>query len=221
MKRRALMSLMTLFSVAGLVMAQPAGTKPAPAAPASPKVTEPAKTPSDGPGKDSAEPTLKVGSAAPSIQISDWVKGSPVKGFEKGKVYVVEFWATWCPPCRDSIPHLTELQKKHKGITVVGVAGSERKGKDGDDRLQKLKEFVSKQAGKMDYTVGYDADRKMVKDWMAASGQKGIPCAFIVGGDGKIAWIGNPLDDEFEDYVENAIKAAAPKTTDPAPKKKG
>lgn len=206
MQPRVLLTALALVAGAGLLMAQ---TQPTP-----PKTTPPSKTTPGAPApkegeKPKAEATLKEGAPAPAIQMTEWIKGSPVTGFERGKVYIVEFWATWCPPCRDSIPHLTEIQKKHKDVlTVIGVAGSERKGKEGDDRLTKLRDFVSKQGDKMVYTIGFDADRKMVNAWMKPAGQNGIPCSFIVGADGKIAWIGNPLDDRFDAKVEAAVKAA-------------
>ena len=42
-------------------------------------------------------PSLKFGDYAPKLQVKEWIKGTPIQSFEKGKVYVLEFWATWCP----------------------------------------------------------------------------------------------------------------------------
>lgn len=158
------------------------------------------------PKKAEEKITLKVGDPAPAIAVEKWVKGDEVKAFEKGKVYVVEFWATWCGPCIQSIPHLTELARANKDVTFIGVASSERKEDDGTDkRLDKLKAFVTKQGAKMGYTVAYDADRKMGTPWLKASGQKGIPASFIVNGEGKIAWIGHPMD--LDSNLADAVKA--------------
>jgi thiol-disulfide isomerase/thioredoxin len=74
---------------------------------------------------------LGVGDPAPKIEVKEFVKGDAVKDFEKGKIYVVEFWATWCGPCRVSIPHLTELQKKNKDVVFIGVSVWEQDPKKG------------------------------------------------------------------------------------------
>lgn len=141
--------------------------------------------------------SLMVGDPAPSLSVSKWVKGTPVKAFEKGKLYVVEFWATWCGPCKVSIPHLTELQKKYKDkVQFVGVSIWESKRED-------VEPFVAQMGSKMDYTVAIDevpasdpngTEGAMAKSWMQAAGQNGIPSAFIVNGDGKVAWIGHPME---------------------------
>src|SRR3954468_10526558 len=92
---------------------------------------------------------LSPGDPAPKLEVKEFVKGEPVKALDKGTVYVVEFWATWCPPCRTSIPHLTELQKKHKDLVVIGVSVSERD-------FDKVKPFVEEMGDKMDYRVAID-----------------------------------------------------------------
>src|SRR5687768_18428561 len=73
-------------------------------------------------------PTLKVGSPAPKLQVGQWVQGEPVTTFERDKVYIVEFWATWCGPCRTTIPHLNKLHTKYKerGLIVIGQDVFER-----------------------------------------------------------------------------------------------
>ena len=141
-----------------------------------------------------ADPTLKVGDKAPKLQVAKFVQGEPVKDFEKGKVYLVEFWATWCGPCRASIPHVNELYTKFKdkGFIVIGQNCWER-----DETL--VEPFVKKMGDQMTYRVALDdksTDKKgaMSTTWMAAAERKGIPSAFLVDGTGKIAWIGHPME---------------------------
>ncbi|MCH8269599.1 MAG: redoxin family protein [Planctomycetes bacterium] len=133
---------------------------------------------------------LKVGDRAPKLSVDEWVKGAEFESFQKGKVYIVEFWATWCKPCIRSIPHLSEIQTEHAddGVVVLGVAGSERKGRD------HLFEWVEEDDNgkKIAYNVAYDADRSMFETWMTAAGKGGIPTAFLIDRDGKIAYIGHP-----------------------------
>jgi thiol-disulfide isomerase/thioredoxin len=157
---------------------------------------------------------LQVGSDAPAIKATNWVKGKEVKEFEKGKAYVVEFWATWCPPCVASIPHLTELQKTHPEVCFIGIAAQEKRSRpDKDDRLAEVNRFVRSQGKKMEYTVAFDSNGDMNESWLTAAGQNGIPCAFVVDTEGKIAFIGHPGSDEFEtkigEVAEAAKKAAA------------
>ncbi len=201
-----------LLAATGVAFAQPTPVGGQPGKPA-PKV-EPKKKETA-----STEATLKVGSKAPAVKADKWVKGTEVKSFESGKVYVMEFWATWCPPCIKSIPLLTDLQKTHKEVTVIGMASSERKASTGDDkRLEKVESFVKGKGAEMEYTVAYDANGTMGKDWLRAAGQSGIPCAFVVDGSGKITWIGNPLDHEaLVAAVDAAVKAAKPAKTTSAP----
>jgi thiol-disulfide isomerase/thioredoxin len=155
---------------------------------------------------------LGIGDPAPKLAVKEFVKGDPVKELAKGKTYVVEFWATWCGPCRTSIPHLTELQKKYKDVTFIGVSIWERKPEG-------VGPFVKDMGDKMDYRVALDevpagedgSNGTMAKSWMSAAEQDGIPTAFIVNGEGKIAWIGHPvsLDKPLEQIVAGKWDLAA------------
>jgi thiol-disulfide isomerase/thioredoxin len=134
---------------------------------------------------------LMVGDKAPAIAVTEWLKGSEVKAFESGHVYVVEFWATWCGPCIAAFPHLSQLQKEYadKGLTIMGVTAF-----DPRNSVEKARAMVADKGDKMAYTVGWDNDRKMADAWMSAAGRRGIPCSFVVDKQGRIAFIGHPME---------------------------
>jgi thiol-disulfide isomerase/thioredoxin/Tfp pilus assembly protein PilF len=154
-----------------------------------------------------ADEGLTIGSKAPALDVEHWVsdgKGAfkPVKKFEDGKVYVVEFWATWCGPCVQSMPHLVEVQQKYakQGVQIVSVS---------DEDLETVNEFLKRPynapEGKKDapatygdltsaYCLTADPDRSVHAAYMEAAGQNGIPTCFIVGKTGVVEWIGHPME---------------------------
>jgi len=157
--------------LAAIISQAQAATQAAPAAPAAPTTL-----------------ALSIGSKAPIPEISDFVRGEKPSFFEPGKVYVIEFWATWCPPCRQSMPHLTKLAEdmKSKGVVIVGVS---------DEKVETVRTFLEKDEWKQKarYTLATDPDRSTHKAYMEASGQGGIPTAFIVK-EGVVQWIGHPME---------------------------
>ena len=141
-------------------------------------------------------PKVRVGSMAPPLKVAKWVKGSPIAKLGTGKVQVVEFWATWCDMCRESIPHLNEMAKRYRGkAEFVGVLVFEEQEGPKDTRyIARVQEFVRRMGSQMDYAVAVDGpDSAMADKWVSAS-KKGIPLAFVIGRDGRIAWIGRPME---------------------------
>jgi thiol-disulfide isomerase/thioredoxin len=142
--------------------------------------------------------SLMVGDLAPKLDVSKWVKGAPVSRFERGQVYVLETWATWCVPCLKTAPHLSSIQKKYGSkVNVIGVSIWEENSAD-------VVPFIAKRGSEMEYRIAMDqvppnGDRfqgKTSKNWVVAAGRYsvGVPLAFVVDQGGRLAWIGHPLD---------------------------
>lgn len=137
-----------------------------------------------------------VGDIAPPLSIAEWVKGTPVDLARdaKKRIHVIEFWAVWCGPCKMTIPLLTKLQKKYKkDVAIVGVTTPDA----GENSPAGIRRFVRQRGDTMDYTVAIDTG-KTGQQYMAAAGAMGIPHAFVVARDGRVAWQGSPLDPELE-----------------------
>ncbi len=178
-------------------------------------------------GSVRAGETLGIGDPAPKLEVNEFVKGEAVKEFKTGQIYVVEFWATWCGPCKATIPHLSKLQKElGNKVVFIGVSVWERD-------VSKVVPFVKEMGEKMEYRVCTDkvgkdedaSDGPMAKNWMTAAEQDGIPAAFIVNGEGKIAWIGHPaqIDKSLEEVIAGTYdmnKAIATYKKDKAAKAK-
>lgn len=136
-------------------------------------------------------PLLNIGDPVPPLRVREWIKGRPVERFEKGHIYLVEFWATWCQPCIAAMPHLSVLAIEYKdNVTVLGIDIKEKK----TTSLENIKTFVDRMGHRMDYPVAVQDSNFMEVDWFQASGEEGIPKTFVVNTEGRLAWIGHPKD---------------------------
>jgi thiol-disulfide isomerase/thioredoxin len=157
---------------------------------------------------------LFIGDKAPSVTVDHWIKGDAIEGFEEGQVYVMEFWATWCGPCVTSMPHLSGVQEEYGDkVKIIGVS-SEKSTEIVTEFLAKTNKRDNKlNNDRMRYTVAVDPDRSTSRVFMEASNQRGIPTAFIINGNGQVAWIGHPMsmDEPLKEVIEGTwdLEAAA------------
>jgi thiol-disulfide isomerase/thioredoxin len=139
---------------------------------------------------------------APAWKLVD-VDGREVSSAQfKGKVLVLDFWATWCGPCRSEIPAYVSLQKKYgqEGLAIVGVSLDE----EGPGRAGLVRKFMRK--FEMNYTVVFAGD-----DTAAAfGGIDAIPTTFLIDRDGNIRdkKVGAEASGEYEKKVLAVLKPA-------------
>jgi thiol-disulfide isomerase/thioredoxin len=137
----------------------------------------------------------EVGSRAPMFEVATAAK--PVRlGDLKGQVVYVDFWASWCAPCKQSFPFMNEMQAKYgpRGFTVIGVT-VDRNRADAD-------KFLAATPAK--FTIGYDPEGKVAELYKP----KGMPTSFLIGADGKIRSVHVGFKEGDRDALEREIQSA-------------
>ncbi|HYG75003.1 MAG TPA: TlpA disulfide reductase family protein [Planctomycetota bacterium] len=132
------------------------------------------------------------GDVAPPLEGKTWVSADGAAPQLEGKVYVVDFYFAACGPCNAAVPHLREIAAKYSSKDVCVVALSL-------DNEKSVRAFKKKH-GIEEYALLSDG-KASARSWGVSS----FPTAFIVGKDGKIAWRGHPIDDEFEPALKKAL----------------
>lgn len=138
--------------------------------------------------------SLDIGSVAPPVKVAEWISGQQ-PNLRNGKVHVLTFISTWSVQSKGSFPTLNALAQKFRGkAEIAAVCVYEQARATNNAYIDKVRKFVQAQGQKMDFDVACDGfEGTMAKTWMQAAGQRGVPAAFVVGGDGKVLWIGHPL----------------------------
>ena len=140
---------------------------------------------------------IPVGKKMPSITVKTLNGKSINLANQKGKVVLVDFWATWCPPCRMEIPHLQALYNKYKKqhVEVVGVSIGEGK--------QTPMEFVKK--NKLTYLIGY-TDQTEAQSIGKQIQFEGIPTTLIIDKKGIIRYADSGFSEGMENVLDKTIK---------------
>ena len=115
-----------------------------------------------------------IGQEAPAFTLEDLDGNSVSLQDYKGKVLLINFWATWCPPCKDEIPSLNQLHKKYSGkdFAVIGIST--------DDKKKAIVKFIKKH--KVDFIIPHDKDGKIMREYKVFS----LPTSFLIDKQGNI-----------------------------------
>ncbi|MCA9193012.1 MAG: TlpA family protein disulfide reductase [Planctomycetales bacterium] len=156
---------------------------------------------------------FQIGMAAPPVEIMHWLT-KPTKPiqFGDGKVYVIDFWATWCAPCLEQMPKLVELQK-NIGVEELSIIAVTRESLDDVSKfVQQLpspasnnNKGIGERIREMSQTIsiGVDQSDQTFRAYMVASGTRAIPTLCIVGKTGRVEWMGSHAD--FEETLQQVL----------------
>lgn len=145
---------------------------------------------------------LEVGDPAPPLTIARWLRGPEVARFEPGQVYVLDFWAVWCPSCIALLPHLSDLQDRLSGRGVYFAAITLPDAEANSPAA--IDAFISRKAGIFRTAVAIDTPAApetcasqplcgvTALAYLKAAALDGIPSSVVVDRSGHVAWIGDP-----------------------------
>ena len=123
-----------------------------------------------------ADLKLWTGGPAPALDLKDLGGSQHRLADYRGRVVLVNFWATWCGPCRDEMPSIQRLKEKLAGRPFAVLAVNL------DEPESRIRKFLS--GMKLDFTILLDPGRKAARAWDARI----LPASFVIGSDGRIRY---------------------------------
>ena len=144
--------------------------------------------------KQRAELDAMHGKPAPALAVKEWINSKPLTLADlKGKIVVLDFWATWCGPCLAAVPHTNELMKKYagKGVVFIGVCAQ--------SGGEKMAETVKSKG--IEYPVALDAESLTGKAYMNDS----YPDYYIIDRKGNLRWA-DLVNGDLEKGIEALLK---------------
>lgn len=135
-----------------------------------------------------------AGDYVPALQVGEWIKGGPFT-LGDGTIYLVEFWATWCPHCANAVSYLTDIQHTYgpRGVRVAAVSW---------EAVDTVRNYVEARGDAMDYAVAVDDHSATFLAYDAVYDITGVPHVFLVDGEGRFMWRGHPADPALIQQLE-------------------
>lgn len=133
-----------------------------------------------------------------AISELEFVQGEPID-VNARVPRVLEFWASWCGPCRTAIPHISELSHRYPSIVFVGITS---------ESVSVASKFVRSMGTKMTYRVACDTNESAMSA-ASAFGLRGIPFAMIIDSSNNVLYAGHPMEPAFEAKLAELSSASA------------
>ena len=145
-----------------------------------------------------AAQAIEVGQPAPDIDLPGLTGATGAQKLSdlKGKLVYLDFWASWCGPCRQSFPWMNDMQRKYgaKGLQILGV-NLDAKRSDAD-------QFLAQNPAQ--FALAFDGKGEAPKK----VGVKGMPTSVLIGADGKVIFVHQGFKDEERGELEAKLVAA-------------
>jgi cytochrome c biogenesis protein CcmG, thiol:disulfide interchange protein DsbE len=124
---------------------------------------------------------------APEFVVAEWLNREPDR---EGKMVLIDFWATWCKPCIESIPKLNQFHRNHKDrLAVIGVS---------DETADEVRNHPG---AKINYALAIDPQRRMYNEF----GITHIPNLLLIDPTGIVRWQGNPSSIKGHELTEDVL----------------